>query len=659
MRVEVQLTHGPIAEPAATAPECGAKPGAKVEFRGVVRDTENGEPISALEYEGYEDMAAREMRRILTEIERRHPCLGVRVVHRLGLVPVGELALLVSVDALHRAEAFALLAEFMNRLKQDVPIWKLRALPPANPSLPSDARTDLPPGFGVRRGAPLSRINNLNRTDLGSRSLGKRNSPSALQNAAAPAGTPLTPLGPRQDPSEDAPVPLASAAALQTVSQPTLTAEQILGLVRQHCVPLETETVALDFAADRVLREAVRAPEDQPPFDRSAFDGYAVRLDDPATQFTVADTIRAGEWKPRQLALGQTVQVATGAALPSHGLQVLMKEHVRVQGPRVEVLRRGPELNVQTRGQFARKGDELLSAGVRLQAGQLALLASVGYAQPRVTRRVRVAHFATGNELVPPDQAPGPGQVRDSNSILVRSFLSQWPVELQQQHLPEDEAEARLRLTQALHPRSGLGGQEKEKGEKGSTHSLVHERMENDPSYGLTLCSCAAPCADLLLVSGGASVGEHDFTERLLAQAGYTIHLRKTNLRPGKPLIFASRRASLAFGLPGNPLSHFVCLHLFVRAALAGLVGLSAEPPFASGALAVDLRASDSPRETFWPARAVLSTEGIAVTPLRWSNSGDLTCLAAANALLRVPPGTGTLPRGATIEFVPTFPLTP
>lgn len=132
MHVEITLTQEPIGPAAALAPELAGAVGGLVEFLGVVRGEEDGRPIAALEYEAYSDMAVREMRRVVDELAALHPCLVVSIVHRLGVIPVGEPAILVRVGAAHRAEAFALLAAFMDRLKQDVPIWKVRAVPLAS-----------------------------------------------------------------------------------------------------------------------------------------------------------------------------------------------------------------------------------------------------------------------------------------------------------------------------------------------------------------------------------------------------------------------------------------------------------------------------------------------------------------------------------------------
>jgi molybdopterin molybdotransferase len=160
---------------------------------------------------------------------------------------------------------------------------------------------------------------------------------------------------------------------------------------------------------------------------------------------------------------------------------------------------------------------------------------------------------------------------------------------------------------------------------------------------------------DLLLISGGASVGEHDFTRRLLEHFGFEILASKTSLRPGKPLIVARRGNQIAFGLPGNPLSHFVCLNLFVRVALDKFSGVGPANIFQRGTLATTLASDRNARETFWPARHECRDGRIQLTPLHWRSSGDLTSLAMANALVCVAPGAADLEAGAEVEFVPTI----
>lgn len=402
---------------------------------------------------------------------------------------------------------------------------------------------------------------------------------------------------------------------MNLASETTLTASaaQVIALLGELCRPLETERVPLADALGRVLREPVCAPEDQPLFDRSSVDGYAVRLDDSTTAFRVVNEIRAGDWKPRELQPGEAVRIATGGALPGDGLRVLMKEDVRVEDDTLIVSRPDNQRNIRFRGEDARAGQVLVEAGSVLEPGTLGLLASVGCAQPLVTRLPRVLHIATGNELVPPDQTPGRGQIRDSNSTLVRAFLGRWGVLPEQARVGEDRAAIQAAITHGRWP----------------------------------MATC-----DLLLISGGASVGEHDFTRRLLEESGFKIHVSKTTARPGKPLIVAQRGHTLAFGLPGNPLAHFVCLNLYVRAALEAFARQSSRFEFHRGVIATDLAAGGNVRETFWPGHWHVADGTAALTPLPWNSSGDLTSLATANALIRVAGGAGRLKRGQRVEFV-------
>jgi molybdopterin adenylyltransferase len=221
-----------------------------------------------------------------------------------------------------------------------------------------------------------------------------------------------------------------------------------------------------------------------------------------------------------------------------------------------------------------------------------------------------VLHVATGDEVVSPDLTPARGQIRDSNSTLVRAFLGQWGITPEQLRVGEDRAAIEAAIST---PRSPLAA------------------------------------TDVLLISGGASVGEHDFTRGLLEQFGFTVHVNKAATRPGKPLIVAQRGRTLAFGLPGNPLAHFVCLNLFVRAAVEKLLGLPERDAFSTAVLAANLDGDGNARETLWPAQVRGESGRMLATPLRWSSSGDLTCLAMANALLRVAPGTGLLLAGAEV----------
>lgn len=379
--------------------------------------------------------------------------------------------------------------------------------------------------------------------------------------------------------------------------------EDILDWLRIACPPQPSEPIPLAQAGGRVLAADILAPDDQPAFDRSSVDGFAVRMDDPGPTFHVVDEIRAGDWKPRELQPGEAVRIATGGALPHPDLRILLREDVDHHGQHITEHLPSRRRNIRFRGEDCRAGQVLIVAGTRLTHGSLSLLASVGATRPQVTQRPRILHLATGNEIVPPESIPGPGQIRDSNSTLIQAFLAELGLDLTSLHLPEDEP------------------------------ALI-EALEGPASQ-----------ADLVLISGGASVGEHDFTTRGLERCGWHLKVRKMSARPGRPLLIAEQQGKLAFGLPGNPLAHFVCLNLLVRHALESWAGRHPSPPWESGRLAhplpTEAATASGPgmvRDTFWPGRWELQEGRAVVTPLPWRSSGDLTCLARANALIRQTP---------------------
>lgn len=566
MEIEIQITDKPIKMDHRLREKYSGNSGAFVEFCGMVRDLEDGQKISALEYEAYSPMAENEMRRILTSLAERQSCLEACVIHRIGVIPVGETAIYVGVVAKHRGEAFAVLTEFMNRLKQDVPIWKVRSLP----------------GMKSEQGSVDSNA-----------SQGQK--PGRMTAGHKPA--------------------LRSLDEART---------EIIG----RCQPLPGIPVPLTEAAGHVLQESVRACEDFPDSDRSTRDGYAILADDNSETFSVVDTLHAADSRPRELKVGETVRVATGASLPCENLRVVMQENVERTGDQIKILHREAAPNIRQRGEEMRAGQIVLPPGTKLDAGALALLATVGCTQPFVSPKLNVVHFTTGDEIISPDLKPQPGQIRDCNSVLIRALLHKFPCVVAQQHLPEDFELAKLAIS----------------------HRLSEVRAAN-----------------VVLVSGGASVGEKDFTQSLLEWLGFEIVFNRTNIRPGAPLIFgvggeigepggasipASCGGRVAFGLPGNPLSHFVCFHVFVATALANLTG--AEPPkFIQGSLAAKLKDAPNPRETLWPARWEARNGKMELTPLRWSSSGDVTALANTNALIRVPPKQGSLAAGVAVEFLP------
>lgn len=373
--------------------------------------------------------------------------------------------------------------------------------------------------------------------------------------------------------------------------------------------PLAAESVPIAAAVGRVLRQPVLADTDQPPFNRSAFDGYLARLQPPGP-VSLLGAIPPGVRAPDAPAPGYAWRVLTGTALPDGPVGIVMQEDTsKLDDGRIE-LRATPSARlIRHRASQCRAGDLLLPSGSVLTAGAVALLASVGNAHPLVTRRPRVVHIVTGDELVPAETKPAPGQIRDTNSSLIAALLAAAGAEL-----------------------------------------VFSRRIEDTHEAGLTaLQEALAHAPDVLLVSGGAGGGDHDHTRALLKELGFVIHADKVSSRPGKPLVTASRGPLIAFGLPGNPLSHFVCFHLFVHRVLVRFAG-AAPTPLLPARLAPDASLAPDPRETWWPCILGSSGPMRIASPLPWRDSSDLTALASANALIRLP---STTPVGADVEVLP------
>lgn len=363
--------------------------------------------------------------------------------------------------------------------------------------------------------------------------------------------------------------------------------EAVWRLIDEFSHPLPLAEVPLEASLNLTLAEDAKADADHPPFDRSAMDGYAIGATDSSEEFTIIETIRAGDSKSFGLQPGQAARIFTGAELPGENLKVVMQENCSIQDGQMRLIKSSEETFIRKNGEDFRKGEVLIPAGTVIDAVGASLLASIGNCRPKVFRNPAILHFSCGDELVPPDQVPNRGQIRDTNSTLMRGFLGGGVTQV---HLP-DHFEKAMALIHAADPES----------------------------------------FDMILFSGGASVGDHDFAKRFLATLGFSIHCDSVDVRPGKPLIFASQKSQIAFGIPGNPVAHFVCYHLFIARALARL---AARKPcgLTQMKLATFLPGKPNPRVTFWPGVRA----GDEVAPLPWNSSGHLASLCRVNALIRV-----------------------
>jgi len=382
--------------------------------------------------------------------------------------------------------------------------------------------------------------------------------------------------------------------------------------VLAHAPLLGNVRLPLPAALGRILRADAVTDADSPPFDASAMDGYALRRSSIAAPLRVIGEAQAGKPFALPVGPGECVRIFTGAEVPPDVDCVVKQEEVTREGDYIRVRRTdGPDF-IRRRGENRRVGDIIVPAGTRLGPPELAALASIGLTQPEVVRAPRCAHLVTGNELVAPEHTPIGAQIRDSNSTLIAALL------------------------------------------RGHEAELVAQAGVRDDLGSARAMAAALPIHDILLVSGGASVGDHDIARPLLESLGYTLHFSAVNLRPGKPLIFASRGNQLAFALPGNPVSHWVVFQLFIGPLLRHLqTGRATAPEPITGRLAAGCRLpSPDSRQTYWPCRATLRHGTYELSPLLLASSGDSGGLVGANALLPVPPPPASLAAGQSVEFI-------
>ncbi len=381
---------------------------------------------------------------------------------------------------------------------------------------------------------------------------------------------------------------------------------------------LPWETVAIEEACRRFLAEDVIADSDLPPFDRSQMDGYAVRAaetENAPVRLRIVGESAAGNGWHEEMKVGEAVRIMTGAPLPAGADSVqqveftrdLSFETVEIQKP-VVVGR-----SIVTRGSEVQRGAIVLTAGEQINPAVLATLASFGYAKVKVGRRPRVAVLATGSELVAVNEQPGPDQIRDSNNYSLGGYA-----ELAGAHVE------RLPLA-------------------GDDVALLKRQISE-----------AAERSELVVTSGGVSMGVYDFTKAALKELDCEIFFDRVALRPGKPTVFARLpNGTLVFGLPGNPVSVSVTFNLFARTAILLMQGANESRLSERRAiLAQDVKGAEG-RESYLPASFRTDTEGrLIVEALKWGGSSDFVAFTRASALLIVAAGVQKLEAGSVVRVV-------
>jgi molybdopterin molybdotransferase len=384
-------------------------------------------------------------------------------------------------------------------------------------------------------------------------------------------------------------------------------------LVLDRARPLEAERVPVERAAGRVLAEPALAVVDLPPFPSSAMDGYAVHAADVPGSLPVVGEAAAGRPFPRDVAAGEAVRISTGGVVPD-GADAVVPVELTDAGTETVAVAEGvrPGAHVRPRGGDVRAGDTVLGPGTLLGPAQVAGLAAAGIAEVRCTKRPRVAILVTGSELREPGTELAPGEIYESNALLLASALG---------------------AAGAIPGQLGVVADDRDELERALERAL--------------------PAFDVVLTSGGASVGPHDLVREV--QRGLRVEevFWGVALKPGKPVAFGVRRDHLVFNLPGNPVSVLVTFELLVRPAVNALLGLPEPlPRLATGVLTTAVE-RNAARDEFVRARLRHGDDGPVLDPLAGQESHMIARSAGADALVAIEAGEGEVPAGAAVRYLP------
>ncbi len=371
--------------------------------------------------------------------------------------------------------------------------------------------------------------------------------------------------------------------------------------------PVE-EKESINQALNRILAQDVESKIDMPPFDKSAMDGYAVNSKDNSQRFLIIETISAGIIPAKKIRKGRCSKIMTGGAVPNGADRVVKREVTVEKDGYMRIVDEDPNRNICFRGEDSKIGDVVLQKGTRIRAPEIGVLASMGLSTVKVYRRPVVSILSTGSELVKPGTRLAVGQIYDSNSYSLAAQVS--------------------RMGAVAHPAG-----------------IVIDNISNIEAAVENLLKFS----DLVMLSGGVSMGDFDYVPGILKDLGFTLHFEKVAIKPGMPTVFATRKQDVVFGIPGNPVSTFVVFEIFIKPFLYRMMGHEYKPEFIQAELKTDIRRKKTTRVSFVP----VFYDGRQAEPLSYHGSAHFHALSKANGLMCIPRGVTEILGGSKIDVRP------
>jgi len=386
-----------------------------------------------------------------------------------------------------------------------------------------------------------------------------------------------------------------------------ITYEEALEIVETEAMRLDNEVIELHNSLNRILAVDVISDMNMPPFDKSAMDGYACRKKDIKNELRILETIPAGQIPKERITENTCSKIMTGAMIPAGAECVLKIEETQKTGEltiRLTVAATKP--NICYKGEDIKFGEKVLTKGILLKPQHIAVLASVGCAKVVVSRLPKIAVLPTGDELVEPDQNPSISQIRNSNGPQLVAQLHHLGIKATYNGIVSDSEQATLKAIRT-----------------------------------------ATDANDVVLITGGVSMGDFDFVPRKLEEAGYKILFRTIAIQPGKPTVFARKGNTFCFGLPGNPVSSFVQFEMLVKPFIYKLMGYNYKPAKIRMPMAVEYSRKHTTRMSLLP---VTFTEQGSVLPLDYHGSAHIYSLIDADGIIAIPINVSQLRKGEPVD---------
>ncbi len=386
--------------------------------------------------------------------------------------------------------------------------------------------------------------------------------------------------------------------------------EEAQNIVLENARFLGTERVVFRQSLHRVLAEDVISDIDMPPFDKAAMDGYACRRVDLDKPLEVVETIAAGEVSSQKVVEGKCVQVMTGAPTPDGADTVIMVEQTEtITSGMIRFTGENTAANIAYKGEDVKKGDKVISKNTLVKPQHIAIMASVGCVKPLVAKKPKVSVLSTGDELVEPYDKPGNGQIRNSNSFqLITQVDKCFCDSIYEGIIPDDEDETNLAIGKALY--------------------------END----------------VVILTGGVSMGEFDFVPEMMKKSGVDILFQKVAVKPGRPTVFGKTNSSYIFGLPGNPVSSFIIFEVIVKPFLFKLMGYDFKPLEIKLPMHMDYKRRKADRIAWIPVRINKQDE---VLPTEYHGSAHIHAICESDGMIAMQKGVYEIKKGELVNVRP------